>query len=170
MMPYYWDCYWELYIKYLPNYLSIIQKYCQKILWDLLEFTPNMMIFFCVWILNQRTLSFNEITRGFSILARRNSFRRTLGGHNTLSDSHPRTLNKVKPLSNFRRALISSSLYCCQAHGVPAMLAISWNSSNDFQMLGWIISKWQTWLCSIATWLTFTKRSAAVFWSWLLER
>ncbi|TRY98397.1 hypothetical protein DNTS_021813, partial [Danionella cerebrum] len=42
----------------------------------------------------QRNMIFNEITRGFSHLTRRNSLRRTLGRHNTLSDSHPHTLNK----------------------------------------------------------------------------
>ncbi|KAK9955638.1 hypothetical protein ABG768_015500 [Culter alburnus] len=48
----------------------------------------------------KRTLSFNEITRGFSNLARRNSLRRTLGRHNTLSDSLPHALNKTLAVSD----------------------------------------------------------------------
>ncbi|XP_050949154.1 regulator of G-protein signaling 14 isoform X2 [Labeo rohita] len=48
----------------------------------------------------KRTLSFNEITRGFSNLGRRNSLRRTLGRHNTLSDCHPHTLNKTLAVSD----------------------------------------------------------------------
>ncbi|XP_051960692.1 regulator of G-protein signaling 14-like isoform X3 [Xyrauchen texanus] len=48
----------------------------------------------------KRTLSFQEITRGFSNLARRNSLRRTLGRNNTLSDSQPHILNKTLAVSD----------------------------------------------------------------------
>ncbi|RXN07258.1 regulator of G- signaling 14-like isoform X2 [Labeo rohita] len=82
----------------------------------------------------KRTLSFNEITRGFSNLGRRNSLRRTLGRHNTLSDCHPHTLNKDMSLKG-NNIGISNGLKAFLKSEVSAENILFWLACEKFRKI-----------------------------------
>ncbi|XP_067279339.1 regulator of G-protein signaling 14 isoform X2 [Pseudorasbora parva] len=91
----------------------------------------------------KRTLSFNEITRGFSNLARRNSLRRTLGRHNTLSDSHPHALNKTLAVSDGELNVLetderTATQYSSSNSSLPTVP--SEGSSGVGQVASWAVS------------------------------
>ncbi|KAG1940360.1 regulator of G-protein signaling 14 isoform X1 [Pimephales promelas] len=91
----------------------------------------------------KRTLSFNEITRGFSNLARRNSLRRTLGRHNTLSDSEPHSLNKTLAVSDGELNVLetderTATQYSCSNSSLPTVP--SEGTRGVGQVASWAVS------------------------------
>ncbi|XP_065143583.1 regulator of G-protein signaling 14 isoform X3 [Paramisgurnus dabryanus] len=92
---------------------------------------------------NQRSLSFQEISRGFSNLARRNSLRRTLGRPNTLSDGHPHTLNKTLAVSDGELNMLDSderagTQYSCSNSSLPTVP--SEGSTGVGKVASWAVS------------------------------
>ncbi|XP_073727181.1 regulator of G-protein signaling 14 isoform X3 [Misgurnus anguillicaudatus] len=92
---------------------------------------------------NQRSLSFQEISRGFSNLARRNSLRRTLGRPNTLSDGHTHTLNKTLAVSDGELNMLDSderagTQYSCSNSSLPTVP--SEGSTGVGKVASWAVS------------------------------